>query len=181
MSIEVMTHVWKYSQHKGSALLTLLAIADCAHDDGTNAYPSIGTLAEKTRMTERNVQLVLKTLEASQELAIKRNAGPNGCHLFMVRMSPLPVSPKGQRVKSFRGEIQCVEGVKSSALLQPQISPNPSLDPSEDPEKERSSLTTFESSADMGETPRSAPASAHTNGVALAGKGGKTQRPKLPK
>lgn len=86
MSIDVMSYVWKHSKHKGSELLTLLAIADFAHADGTNAWPSIKALSEKTRMTERNVQFVLRKLEASEELIIERNAGPKGCHLFRIPM-----------------------------------------------------------------------------------------------
>ncbi len=129
MSIKVMTYVWEHSHHKGSELLTLLAIADCAHDDGTQAYPSIAHLAKKTRLTERNVQLILKKLEASEELAIARNMGANGTNLFTVNLSP----SRAGGVKSFRGgEKSSKKGVKSSALLQPQISPKPSLDPSEE-------------------------------------------------
>jgi hypothetical protein len=54
MSISIMTLVWSESQHKGSELLLLLAIADNANDQGI-AYPSLRTLAKKTRMSRRNV------------------------------------------------------------------------------------------------------------------------------
>ena len=67
MSIRVMSHVWEHSQHKGGDLLLLLAIADHADDHG-QAFPSIKLLAQKTRMTERNVQLVIKRLTHSIEL-----------------------------------------------------------------------------------------------------------------
>ena len=83
MSIKVMHYVWEHSRHKGSALLTLLAIADHADDEGI-AYPSIPRIARKTRMTDRNVQLVLKTLQRSGELKMIANEGPHGCHLFHI-------------------------------------------------------------------------------------------------
>jgi hypothetical protein len=130
MSIKVMTYVWEHSQHKGSELLTLLAIADFSHDDGTNAYPSIASLATKTRMTERNVQMVLRKLQASEELSLERNAGPKGCHLFRVNMSPShgPKKRGGENFsppKTFHPEKFAPGGVKAA-------SPKPSVDPSED-------------------------------------------------
>lgn len=76
MSIAVMSRVWKYSQHSGSALLVLLAIADFARDDGS-AWPSIETLAGKARISERQTIRIIKKLEDSEELRVKhrRHAG----------------------------------------------------------------------------------------------------------
>ena len=50
MSMRMMTQVWERSQHKGSELLLMLAIADNANDQGV-AYPSKKTLAKKTRLS----------------------------------------------------------------------------------------------------------------------------------
>lgn len=50
MSIRTMARVWDQSQHSGSELLMLLALADFADDDG-NSYPAVPTLAAKCRMT----------------------------------------------------------------------------------------------------------------------------------
>lgn len=131
MSVKVMAHVWEHSQHKGSDLLTLLAIADHADDDG-QAYPSIQRLAYKTRMTERNVQYVLKKLEQSNELTMHRNQGPHGCHLFLIRLDgvknfhPENFAP----LKTFQGEAHFTGGVKP-------ISPEPSLEPSEKKNKKK--------------------------------------------
>lgn len=69
MSIYCLTRVWRDSQHKGGTLLVLLAIADYADDDGM-AFPSIKTLAEKARMSQRNVQYALRVLTESGELRI---------------------------------------------------------------------------------------------------------------
>lgn len=73
MSVTAQSHVWKYSRAKGSALLVLLAIADYAHDDGTNAWPKLDALAEKTRMTERSMRTILGELVATGELRIREN------------------------------------------------------------------------------------------------------------
>lgn len=68
MSIEVMAKVWKHSQHSGSELLLLLALADHAHDDGTNIHPSQSAMAKKVRMSERSIRYLLDKICASGEL-----------------------------------------------------------------------------------------------------------------
>jgi DnaD/phage-associated family protein len=139
MSIEVMTRVWANSKQKGSALLLMVSIADYANEKGV-AYPSIETLARKVRMSERNVQLLLRKLEEAGELDIKANAGPAGCNLYRIvldeddarkggeKISPPPVKTlhPGGEIQREGGEIQRAEGVKAS-------SPDPSLDPPIDP------------------------------------------------
>lgn len=54
-------------------MLVLLAVADYAYDDGTNAWPSVKLLAEKSRMTERAVRFILARLEADGELIVREN------------------------------------------------------------------------------------------------------------
>jgi Helix-turn-helix domain len=137
MSIKVMTYVWDHSRHKGTELLTLLALADCAHDDGTQAYPSIAFLAKKTRMKVRNVQYVLKKLEASHELRIERGAGPQGCHLFTIPMegaSFVPLTKGGANLAGCKplhrgGAKQRQKGVQA-------IAPKPSEEPLDEPSEE---------------------------------------------
>lgn len=88
MSIKVSTYVWEYSEHKGTALLLMLAIADHAHDDGGGAYPSIETLARKARTTPRHVKRLLHTLKESGELEVKSGGGPRGTNLYQVTKCP---------------------------------------------------------------------------------------------
>ena len=96
MSIQATNWIWHNSSHKGGPLLVLLAIADHAHDDGGGAYPSIDTLAFKSRLSTRQVKRVLHELVESGELVIEPNAGPRGANLYTVtfergkdEMSPL--------------------------------------------------------------------------------------------
>ncbi len=89
MSIRIMSLVWERSQHKGSELLLLLAIADNANDQGV-AYPSIRTLAKKTRLRERTVQYLLRDkLEPSGELRISTGTGPHGCNEYVIHITPV--------------------------------------------------------------------------------------------
>jgi hypothetical protein len=132
MSVRTMARVWELSQHSGTDLLMLLAIADFADDQG-NAYPSVTTLAEKCRMKQRNAQVILGALRASGELDVRPNEGPRGTNLYRVtlasqgmqsaaplqRSAPLHSNAQG-------GAKECAEGVQHSA-------PEPSLNHQEPP------------------------------------------------
>ena len=92
MSIFVLDWVWKNSGHKGSELLLLLAVADFANEDGGGAYPSIPSLAKKSRLSRRQVQRVLHHLEESGELAIEYGAGEKRQNYYRItfkRSSPV--------------------------------------------------------------------------------------------
>ena len=78
MSIRVMTHVWDCGQYNGSKLLLLLALADFAHDDGGNVYPSVDTLAQKTRCDRRTVQRNLRQLEGEGAILLVTPATRHG-------------------------------------------------------------------------------------------------------
>lgn len=117
MSVRTMARVWEGSQHSGSELLMLLAIADFADDDG-RAYPSISRLARKCRVSSRYAIALLDALSQSGELEIKRNAGPVGqggrTNLYRIALNRLgesttepvnPASPPGEREAVRRGSL----------------------------------------------------------------------------
>ena len=123
MSIDVWNRVWTSSQHSGTNLLMLLAIADHARDDGV-AWPSVDFLANKCRMSKRNAQDRLRELAESGELIVKKNAGPppKFPNLFEVNLKSLGVKPTAPvnptaPVQSdvARGEAHCAPGVKPTA------------------------------------------------------------------
>lgn len=134
MSIRTMSKVWEYSQHSGTNLLMLLAVADFSDDDGF-AFPAVEKLAKKCRMSKRNAQDRLKELSDSGELTILKNQGPPPKYpnLFMVNLDSLgvkrtapvqPTSPVQYSVK--RGAAHCIPGVKPTA-------PKPSVNHQEPP------------------------------------------------
>lgn len=86
-----MSHVWEHSKQKNTRLLLLLAIADNANDNGF-AWPSQATLAKKTRMTKRNVQLLSEKLEDAGELIIYNRVSETDDqqHYSNVYQIPLP-------------------------------------------------------------------------------------------
>lgn len=85
MSIRVMNWVWDYSPAKGTELLLLLAIADAANDDGTNAFPSITTLARKTRLDSRTVRRIVRKLTAEGHIEVDERGGRES-NRYSVRM-----------------------------------------------------------------------------------------------
>jgi hypothetical protein len=87
MSVRTMARVWEQSQHAGTNLLMLLAIADFADDDG-QAYPAVPTLALKCRMTSRNANLILSVLRKSGELIVRQNEGPRGTNMYLIPLKP---------------------------------------------------------------------------------------------
>ncbi len=74
MSIDVMVEVWKYAPVKGGDLLVLLCLADHANERGT-CWPSIPTLAERSRLEERQVYRIIKNLERKGLIDIDHGEG----------------------------------------------------------------------------------------------------------
>jgi len=128
-----MAAVWDGSNHSGSELLMLLAIADFADDDG-RAYPSIATLARKCRMSPRNVNHILPRLTASGELTIKVGNGPSGTNVYRVNLSHLSGVKPASGVKSSSG-VKPASAPPEAGFLNPlkPASPKPSLNHQEPP------------------------------------------------
>ncbi len=120
MSIAAMNWVWEHSPHKGSALLLLLAIADNARDEDWAAWPGVATLRRKTRLSERNVQYILRTLEASGAITIDHAASPYGTNIYRV-VGGANFAP----VLSDRGANQRRGGVQTSVKPVRQVAPKP--------------------------------------------------------
>jgi len=86
MSIEAMTHVWKYSRMTGTGLLMMLCIADRSDDKGVGTHYSVETIATKIRCSRRQVTRLLRQAETLGELAVDRNQGGRGEHIYRLLM-----------------------------------------------------------------------------------------------
>lgn len=79
MSIKISSLVWEHYPAGGCELLTALAYADHAHDDGTNIRPSVAHIAKKTRQSERNVRRYLVQMrERGWLLTVRHGNGGRG-------------------------------------------------------------------------------------------------------
>ena len=106
MSIKVMTEVWDEAPFKGGDLLVLLALADFANDEG-RCYPAIETIARKTRLTTRAVQLAMREMTSEGWLVVEDRGRVHETNIYTILTA---------RVKSFQGE-----------KISTQISPDPSV------------------------------------------------------
>lgn len=79
-----MTWVWENSTAAGNERLVLLAIADAADDSGRGAYPSIATLARKTRLSQRTIQRTIKKLVDGGHLVVDKNGGGRWSNAYLV-------------------------------------------------------------------------------------------------
>lgn len=127
MSIEVMSWVWKKSTATGNDKFVLLAIADNAWDDGSNAWPSVTTIARKTGLGIRTVQRCIKNLEDRGELAVmERNGHSNLYRVIMAdTQSPepkpkskeiVPVVPRAKKTDDVWDTLMAVCGVNSETI-----------------------------------------------------------------
>lgn len=82
-----MTAVWEASNARGTQRLVLLAIADCANDEGV-AWPAMPKVARKCGLTsERGVRMHVMALEEMGELEVIERRGRS--NLFRVRLETL--------------------------------------------------------------------------------------------
>lgn len=86
MSWEATTAVMRYSRTKSGEYLLMLVMANHAHTDGGGIFCSIATLAKEAHMTSRNVQILIRKLNALGELRIEPGAGPNGVHMYAINL-----------------------------------------------------------------------------------------------
>ena len=75
MSVRAISWVWENSSASGNDRLVLLAIADSAEHDGSNAWPSVRTIAKKCLLSERTVQRAIRALVSSGELIVEEQEG----------------------------------------------------------------------------------------------------------
>lgn len=112
-----MSWVFRHSEAKLGARLVLLCLAEFAHDDGSRAFPSVATMCERTRMSERGVQEALRRLEADGMIERREKPLANGTNVYRVLMGGADSAPGGVQ--------QLREGGAAAA-------PDPSSDPSVD-------------------------------------------------
>jgi hypothetical protein len=94
-----MARVWSQSQRKDGELLVMLALADFANDAG-ESWPSIPTLAQKARLTERQTRRVLSKLETVGEIRrIRSNGGRNRRSHYFITLAENPDIITGKKLQ----------------------------------------------------------------------------------
>lgn len=88
MSIRVIVHVFNSPLARTSTeQVVLLAIAENCDDEGGNAWPSIATIARKTRLTERAVYGAIERLKARGVLRVTTGGSRCGTNLYEIALT----------------------------------------------------------------------------------------------
>lgn len=88
MSFDVILWVMHNSDETLGRRLVLLALAENANDDGSGAWPSVETLAKKSRLSTRQVKRCLKGL-AGDGAILEEGTGPKGTTSWCVVMGDI--------------------------------------------------------------------------------------------
>lgn len=137
MSIRIMSAVWDSKRYDASTLVVLLAMADYANDEDNTCRPSIGRLADKSRLSQRQVMRILGKLKSDGTITpVGEFPTRTGSPIVIYRinlealkgdtMSPLP-TPKGDIGDTLKGDIQGMERVSPMSydpLLGPSLEPS---------------------------------------------------------
>ena len=85
MSVQAISWVLEQSESRLSARHVLISIANHAKSDGTDAWPSVATIARESRLSVSEVHSSLRELQELGELSVDRAAGPHGCNLYTLQ------------------------------------------------------------------------------------------------
>ena len=124
-----MAMMWSDGPENHADLLVMLALADWS-DDAGNSWPSMSSIAQKSRVDERSARRIVRRLEADGWLTIETGGGRNGVNKYRInpdRKPPIVTKKPGQKVPPDR---------KSPGPLMPETRtvqpPEPSLTIKED-------------------------------------------------
>jgi hypothetical protein len=109
MSVKVSAWVWSIEQANPVDRLVLLAIADCATDDGTKAWPSMTTIAAKACVTRRGAQIAVHRLVLAGLLKVTSGGGRARCNSYTVLMN----CERRTLIKPVKSEPETVNDVRS--------------------------------------------------------------------
>jgi hypothetical protein len=133
-----MADVWQSAPYTGGALLVLLALADYANKDDGICWPRVDTLATKVRMKPRQVQNILKQLQADGAISIQRGGGRGMSNIYKLEMgaqrvqSTAPFPEKRAHSSKERVQSTTEKGAICGSAIRKESSLEPSLEPSRD-------------------------------------------------
>src|SRR5690606_9661885 len=88
MSTVIMSAVWPLQNMSPAQKAVLVSLADQANDEGV-CWPSVGTLAKRTCLSERAVQGAIRWLQEAGALSIEERRGRSTVY----RVTPASYAP----------------------------------------------------------------------------------------
>jgi len=122
VSVHVSAAVWSNETLGGSSKLVLLKLADCADDDGRNAFPSVARVARECGLGERTVQRILATLVTGGYLVIDQPATRHRPTVYRV----IP-DPRGASMTPLRGATNVSQMAPDPSGPDLLVGPDPDL------------------------------------------------------
>lgn len=89
MSVRVMADVWDNGPEDPTQRQVLLYLANCCDDTGGNCFPSIATIAEKTKFSGRTIQRALMELQKGDFVSVIRGTGRGNISQYKINVSRL--------------------------------------------------------------------------------------------
>lgn len=142
MSIKEITRVWDESKQKGANLLTMLALADWANEDGVSWYGQ-SRIARRARVSKRQINNILDQCVAQGEIVrVQRSGQLSTIYCVMVGLDADEQSRRVKIVNRFEAVLNPITLVKPTSLgsetgdITPSeiaSSPDPLVDPLVDP------------------------------------------------
>jgi hypothetical protein len=119
MSIRVVEWVLAHSPAKHAERLVLIVLASHAHDDGSNAFPSVDRISGRAKLSRRSVLKALKSLRAAG--AIEGEARPGRATTYSVLLTG---GASTARVQESHGRSSDTGGVQSPTGGVQRLHPN---------------------------------------------------------
>ena len=152
-----MTAVWDAQRYEAGTLLVLLAMADYANDEDRTCHPSIGRLADKSRLSRRQVQRIMDRLKTDGVITpVGEHPVRNGSPIVVYRIeTDALASPctdnargdidnsRGDTMSPLDGETVANVTLKCDTHVTPGVTPmshDPLEEPLEDPSVEEGAV-----------------------------------------
>ncbi len=155
MAIKVMSQVWASFPRGGSELLALLALADWSDDDG-RCYPSMSSIAAKTRLSRSQAQRIVHALISGgfvQVVGNKFGGAPGATRKYRIVLSALTGRIDATGSAGARGStgaedrLHICDETGSANATQTVIEPSGTLKNNPKPLKKRSSSSAHDAIA----------------------------------
>lgn len=123
MSVRVMTWIFDNSPTQYGSRCVLLALADNAQDDGTRAFPSQETLAQKARLSIRQVRRCLSELMSTGAIEYV-GLSPYGTDEYRVLMRDGQNVPRTYATESVTYATESVSHMSAKPSSKPSVKPS---------------------------------------------------------